>query len=63
MYFDVGIQEKFENTKVFARSRKSKKYRPNNDQKKKYKGQTNNGLQSSTHKTNDRATRAAQFHM
>jgi len=63
MYFDVDIQEKFENTKVVARSRKAKKYRTNNDQTKKHKGQTNNGLQSSTHKTNDRPTRTTQFHM
>ena len=35
MYFDVDIQEKFENTKGVARSRKSKRYRPNNDQSKK----------------------------
>jgi hypothetical protein len=48
MYFDVDIQEKFENTKVVARSRKAKKYRTNNDQTKKHKGQTNNGRNGGT---------------
>ena len=35
MYFDVDIQEKLENNKGVARSRKSKRYRPSNDQNKK----------------------------
>ena len=43
-------------TKGVVRIRKSKKYRQPNGQKKWYK-RTNNDLQNTTHKTNDRVMR------
>jgi hypothetical protein len=46
----------FVDTKGVIRSRKSKKDRQHNGQKKKYK-MTNNVLQNNTHKTKDRVTR------
>ena len=47
------IQEEFEDTKRVLRILKSKKDRQDNGQKK----MTNNDLQNTTQKTNDRATR------
>jgi hypothetical protein len=47
------FQNKFGDTKMVIRFRKSKKDRQNNGQKKKYK-RTNNDLQNITHKTKDR---------
>ena len=47
------IQEEFEDTKGVLRILKSKKDRQDNGQKK----MTNNDLQNTTQKTNDRATR------
>ena len=49
----LSPQEKFEYTKGVIKSRKSKKNRQYNDQRKR----TNNDLQNTTHKTKNRATR------
>jgi len=49
------FQEEFEDTKGVIRSRKSKKNRQYNGQKKKDK-RTNNDLQNTTQKTKDRVT-------
>ena len=51
--FDIEV---FEDTKEVIGIHKSKKNRKHNGQKKKNKG-ANNYLQSTTHKTKDRATR------
>jgi hypothetical protein len=48
----ANMLEKFEDTKGVTRSRKSKKERQQNGQKKR----TNNDLQNITHKTKDRVT-------
>jgi hypothetical protein len=52
------VYEEFEDTKGVIRIRISKKNRQHNGQKKNYK-RTNNDLQSITHKTKDRVTRAS----
>jgi hypothetical protein len=53
----VSMKEKFEVTKWVIRSRKSKD-RTYNGKKKKKDTWTNNNLQNTTQKTNDRATQA-----
>jgi hypothetical protein len=58
MKIQIFSLEKFNDTKRVIRSRKSKKDRKHNDQKKKDKW-TNNVLQNITQKTEGRATRTS----
>jgi len=55
---NYNILEKFKETKQVIRSRKSKKDRQYNDQKKK-DNRTNNDLQNTVQKTKDRVTRTS----